>query len=640
MEGRLTASSAMKSRLPTSPITPCMSAPLKSATHSKYEKELKALKEENKKLRNELEDLRSLYNQLMKENSHECFDERRVMMLKSQVIQLERQVLLLSEGLGSRTAVLTEVENALCCLADQFRAHITREIRGPEVNVQRSELTQMVETAESARIKLFKNIENNTTDKLSRPILLMSDFLKPSRQDDLTLLDIASGNLEFLNLKHVGKLESSMCSLYKDLIKLHSLMEEEIPQTRPLVTSDHMTASHYNRTESQLLKCCALTRECCQGLMELSLLHPSAPLPPLKKSTLKDVTCDVVIKSLPPFPRSKTAEVQKTIEALVKAFSFKTYMGNQQVKALNGEVKFHKSVYNIQLSYIESLFQAIRQGYTEFEQSTQHVVVEPLRNILQAYNQLTTSASETALRDFLTLFKNTEDQLQEAVDTLSISSEATSPGQTAISSFGEEFFKSLDNLVMQCQKNRDKRCLENDDLRAEQEKLNIELQNILEEQTHKFAALKKPIPEDGQKTHLTDVLSKKFIGDSDTERIKKGPDLEPSTEKGRPSTALMENKKSNLILDEISADLHVTNPKTALGSKSSRNRTNAEGRKAQKPQNYVPNLAMPSRTLTLKRQGSLPKLPWDSSGPEVAREDSSNLLENTDFYESQTTIFK
>ena len=35
---------------------------------------------------------RSLYNQLIQENSHEKFDERRIMLIKSQVIQLERQV--------------------------------------------------------------------------------------------------------------------------------------------------------------------------------------------------------------------------------------------------------------------------------------------------------------------------------------------------------------------------------------------------------------------------------------------------------------------------------------------------------------------------------------------------------------------
>ena len=40
-----------------------------------------------------------------------------------------------------------------------FRVFIAKEVKGPEVPVPRSELTRMVETAESARIKLYKNIE-------------------------------------------------------------------------------------------------------------------------------------------------------------------------------------------------------------------------------------------------------------------------------------------------------------------------------------------------------------------------------------------------------------------------------------------------------------------------------------------------
>ena len=35
---------------------------------------------------------RSLYNQLVKDTSHEKYDERRVNMLKCQIVQLERQV--------------------------------------------------------------------------------------------------------------------------------------------------------------------------------------------------------------------------------------------------------------------------------------------------------------------------------------------------------------------------------------------------------------------------------------------------------------------------------------------------------------------------------------------------------------------
>ncbi|KAK3610867.1 hypothetical protein CHS0354_000025 [Potamilus streckersoni] len=99
-----------------------LSSETKSASMSKAEREIKTLKIENSKLRQELEDVRSLYQQLVRENSHERFEERRVTLLKSQIIQLERQILLMSEALSSRSETLMEVENALISLLDKCRS--------------------------------------------------------------------------------------------------------------------------------------------------------------------------------------------------------------------------------------------------------------------------------------------------------------------------------------------------------------------------------------------------------------------------------------------------------------------------------------------------------------------------------------
>lgn len=62
-----------------------------------------------------------MYHQLVGENKHERFDERRMMALKSIIIQLERQVISLNEALGSRTATLMEIENALSHIAEHLR---------------------------------------------------------------------------------------------------------------------------------------------------------------------------------------------------------------------------------------------------------------------------------------------------------------------------------------------------------------------------------------------------------------------------------------------------------------------------------------------------------------------------------------
>ena len=53
-----------------------------------------------------------------------------------------------------------------------FRHYIGVDVRGAEVPVLRSDLMNMVDTSESARIKLFKNIEVSST----RTSLCTSNF--------------------------------------------------------------------------------------------------------------------------------------------------------------------------------------------------------------------------------------------------------------------------------------------------------------------------------------------------------------------------------------------------------------------------------------------------------------------------------
>ncbi|CAG2234348.1 unnamed protein product [Mytilus edulis] len=298
-----------------------------SATAAHSERQIKKLKEENAKLRNEIKEVRSLYNQLVQENSHEKFDERRIMLIKSQVIQLERQVLMMSEAISSRSETLAE---------------------------------------------------NTTVRNLTRPLMFVNEFVRPGSEEEITLLDIASGHLEHLNLKHVAKLETKLASLYKELIGFHSLIEEaEKPSLHPV--SEHTNKAMHDRMTTRLLKSCAMIKDCCGDLVQLSLLYPSAPWPPLKRSVIKDLTCDQVMKSLPVLPKTKVKEVQSVVDAMLKAVNYKNSMTNHEIKSLKEDLKFHKSVYDLQLEYIQALFDAVRGGYQKFEESTKDVIIKPLK---------------------------------------------------------------------------------------------------------------------------------------------------------------------------------------------------------------------------------------------------------------------
>lgn len=73
-----------------------------------------------------------------------------------------------------------------------------------------------------------------------------------------------------------AKLETKLASLYKELIGFHSLIEEaEKPSLHPV--SEHTNKAMHDRMTTRLLKSCAMIKDCCGDLVQLSLLYPSAP---------------------------------------------------------------------------------------------------------------------------------------------------------------------------------------------------------------------------------------------------------------------------------------------------------------------------------------------------------------------------
>ena len=74
------------------------------------------------------------------------------------------------------------------------------------------------------------------------------------------------------------KLETQLSSLYKELIYLNTSLEEEASSDSAYMwTSCHVTSAVRERLQTQLLKTCALMKNSCASLLDLSLLFPSAP---------------------------------------------------------------------------------------------------------------------------------------------------------------------------------------------------------------------------------------------------------------------------------------------------------------------------------------------------------------------------
>ena len=98
-----------------------LSAGQTAARQVRYmQEEMSRLKKENRAMRNEKLDVEAVYQQLVSEQKHEKFEQRRLNLLKAQNLQLERQLAVMQRALGSRkeavlqsSAALTELEGKL-----------------------------------------------------------------------------------------------------------------------------------------------------------------------------------------------------------------------------------------------------------------------------------------------------------------------------------------------------------------------------------------------------------------------------------------------------------------------------------------------------------------------------------------------
>nr|XP_054756400.1 uncharacterized protein LOC129262321 [Lytechinus pictus] len=429
------------------------------ASVMQLQREIKALKEENAKLQKDFDKVKSIYDQLVSEGPVEQYGERRVNLLKSQVIQLERQVLMQAEALSSRSGVLFEVENNLQTIADNFRELLSNETKGPCVQVQRSQITTMIETAESARLRLYKNLEINNQEKLEQPLIFTGLYskTKPHRYDNkpVDIMDVCSGKIEHLNLKHIAKLESKLFTLNQQLKTLHqSLKTSWSPDCHALqqLTHQHLPSAVNQRLSSLLNKAERQLVECCQDLVSLSILVPAAPWPLLSKSVIPEIKIDDVMTVLPTFPRNKQQQAKSVIDAVIKASNYSRRVSKMEAKACVEELRFHQALYDVQFKYMDSLYAAVREAYMMFEDSIQKTLCDPMKDVMSSFEKLKQTTSEEALREFLTAFKLHKSQLETAVEGLT---QTRGQGAEAISDHGDQFLDAVKAVAEKTAKERD-----------------------------------------------------------------------------------------------------------------------------------------------------------------------------------------
>lgn len=468
-----------------------------SARVAEAERSISRLEQENNRLLSELNDLRALYKQLTTESSHESFDERRVNLLKSQVIQLERQNALLTQTISSRSETLMDAENALAATIDYCQSVMAQKERTREVHVSYTEFQRIITTLESARKQLCRMADKTSSiQSYSKPLLWYGSFLRNRPDPPVTLFDICRGDIEHINLKHVGRLESKLVNLYKELTLVNNSLRICV-QSRSV--DDGVAAAPtavYSRLSDQAQHSCDLLQDVCSQLLQLSLLVPAAPFPALNKPPFEQLSVENVVKV---FGKSaKSRDARKLIEALLKYVNISVSHAGIENKLLLEELEFHHAIYRLENQYVESLFSSMTKCYSEFESDMQEVICQPLKEVLQVFDELKECASNHSILHFIEVFQTHATGLSEIVQRLSADASSHSDRSRQLSEYGTQFLKRMKQCHAGCKRERDQHIVEIDSLKQQLSEQTKELIQIIGETDQQLNRKEGSSPSDKQ----------------------------------------------------------------------------------------------------------------------------------------------
>ncbi|XP_039400433.1 uncharacterized protein LOC120408022 isoform X2 [Mauremys reevesii] len=274
---------------------------------------------------------------------------------------------------------MLELKNSLESLTEKLRFDFENHFS--EVLVAQAELIQMIELCQALRNRLQRNHQATGMDNLALSWMISGRNLE---KQPLTLpIDLCYGKTENLNLRYLSALEGKLSKLLKHLLAMRQTLSFILAPGQESCEKAHqiLPTVVYARLLNHVTRCHQSLEECCSDLLVLTLIVPSAPW----------------------------------------------------IHALQAELNFHRSIYNLQVKYTEAVFEGIKQAYHTFQENVVSVLCSPLQDVLSSYINLKAEASEVALRDFLAAFKNNAEQIQNTVDTLTLSKNQQHEGDEALS---------------------------------------------------------------------------------------------------------------------------------------------------------------------------------------------------------------
>jgi len=379
--------------------------PPKSA--SKTPKKKPADDEEETSRQEEVDSLRQMLRHLSEEQ--ESYDHRRSFAMKSQIFQLERQCALMQSSLQKRATSVDDAQLEIHRLADYFRRLLEDSEGKPAVVVPRAEIQKKMRSLEKVGNSLRKQRDlSHGGSALDMPLLPVNKFA----MSEVTCLDVLSSK-QPINLQNVGRLEEELNKLRVKIVRLEAALKCcDVSEGENLPPEKYLMSENFKRIRSLGSDCCEQIEDCCQDLLTLSMLHPNAPWKVTRDpEKFGAFDPDKIVAGVFKGP-GQVGKAKDAIKRMCLAHAYLMRVGRDELSGLREELWEQKSINRNHVHYANSLLVTLEQAHeknaAKFEE-----IVEPLREVRDAWLAVKHRQSEATMRNFLDAFATNERHFED-----------------------------------------------------------------------------------------------------------------------------------------------------------------------------------------------------------------------------------
>jgi len=399
------------------------------------------LRKENESLRDQLNEARRMLNQLLAEAPNENYSQRRVALLKAQLYQTERQLLLLQDGMARRTGAIWEAENTLQNVKSQCQSLATSNTESSThtaacVSVPRPLLFRLIEDVEKARGALFRRLQREADENRFHPLHIPNRYMAPSVTDanSCGVIDVLTGKKPMLQLQKVAELESEVFNCLEEVAKLNINLDSYSNGNNAITPiSIHHSRAFVENLSQQADRTKSRLESLGNQLLESSILVPlSVQLPPSRpdSSSTKEmenaispsspdphpssflapnqsISAKAILAKFPKqtIPKSRLKEVSAVLQSFVKVSETQRRFDALHLDLIRNELDDAKRLLEVQNEFAKEVIDMAEKSYHDFYETLTIQFQAPVAQVLDSFQRMEAEANEENLRFFLLRFR-------------------------------------------------------------------------------------------------------------------------------------------------------------------------------------------------------------------------------------------